>query len=64
MGFTALEITDTTIGVIPDPDVTGRCDFFAGRGMDVGNWADSFRESVPELSNACIFSYMELYYYH
>jgi len=36
-GFTALEITDARIDVIADPDINGRCDFFAGRGMDVRN---------------------------
>jgi len=37
VGFTALEISNTDVGPIPDPDVNGRCDFFAGHGMDVGN---------------------------
>jgi hypothetical protein len=35
--FTVLELTDTTIGVMVDPDVNRRCDFFSGRGMDVRN---------------------------
>lgn len=36
VGFSILEITDTTIGVTADPDVNPECDFFSGRGNDIG----------------------------
>ena len=37
IGFTVLNVTDATITVSPDGDVSPQCDFWSSHGLDVRN---------------------------